>query len=65
MELEQSVEIHCPHCGEMFTTFVDLSAGESNYIEDCQVCCRPMTIQLTVHDLENEDFSVDVQSVDA
>ena len=42
------VEITCPYCGESFETGVDASSGSSSYIEDCQVCCRPMEIQLGV-----------------
>ncbi|MDF1822476.1 MAG: CPXCG motif-containing cysteine-rich protein [Alcanivoracaceae bacterium] len=39
--------ISCPYCGEAFTVLVDCSAGDQQYIEDCQVCCRPMV--LAVH----------------
>jgi hypothetical protein len=41
---EQSVQ--CPYCGEVFTTMVDCSAGDQVYIEDCQVCCRPLEFHL-------------------
>jgi hypothetical protein len=40
------VEITCPYCGESFETGVDASAGSTSYIEDCQVCCRPMEFRL-------------------
>jgi len=40
--------IQCPYCGEPFETQVDSSAGSSSYIEDCQVCCRPIEIALEV-----------------
>jgi len=40
--------IQCPYCGEPFETQVDASAGSSSYIEDCQVCCRPIEIALEV-----------------
>jgi Cysteine-rich CPXCG len=48
IEADQFAAIHCPHCGEPMSTRVDLSAGERTYIEDCEVCCRPieMTIEL-------------------
>ncbi|HEX4050565.1 MAG TPA: CPXCG motif-containing cysteine-rich protein [Steroidobacteraceae bacterium] len=41
-------DIHCPYCGEPFETLVDLSAGSADYIEDCQVCCRPIQFHLEV-----------------
>ncbi|MEL6215097.1 MAG: CPXCG motif-containing cysteine-rich protein, partial [Pseudomonadota bacterium] len=28
--------------------FVDTSAGDQQYIEDCFVCCRPIQISVTV-----------------
>jgi hypothetical protein len=40
--------IQCPYCGEPFETQVDSSAGSTSYIEDCQVCCRPIEIALEV-----------------
>jgi hypothetical protein len=39
---------HCPYCGEPIELIVDESAGESEYVEDCEVCCRPMIIQVHV-----------------
>jgi hypothetical protein len=43
---EQFVAIRCPYCGEPLETRVDLTGGAGSYIEDCQVCCRPMEIGL-------------------
>ena len=40
--------IHCPYCGEPFETLIDLSAGSSTYIEDCQVCCQPIEFKVEV-----------------
>ena len=37
----------CPHCGEMIELVIDGSADQS-YIEDCQVCCCPMTVSVVV-----------------
>ena len=38
----------CPYCGEVIDLAVDASAGSQRYIEDCQVCCRPITVVLDV-----------------
>lgn len=47
----QSQSVRCPYCGESFETALDLSAGTASYIEDCQVCCRPIEFRLEVdHD---------------
>jgi len=43
-----SAEIQCPYCGESIEVVIDDSAGDQRYIEDCQVCCRPIAIAVTV-----------------
>ena len=46
MEQLQVATIHCPYCGERLQLWVDLSVGNQSYIEDCQVCCRPIELRL-------------------
>lgn len=38
------VEVHCPYCGEPVTLIVDDSVPEQSYVEDCFVCCQPITV---------------------
>lgn len=38
---------------------LDLSAGEQTYVEDCEVCCRPVKIGYAVEDAELKDFWAD------
>ena len=38
---------HCPYCGEPIRLIIDESIGETSYIEDCEVCCRPIVIKIT------------------
>lgn len=33
----------CPHCWEEISMLLDPSVGE-DYVEDCEVCCNPITI---------------------
>ncbi|HEV7135041.1 MAG TPA: CPXCG motif-containing cysteine-rich protein [Steroidobacteraceae bacterium] len=47
-ETVQGRTVQCPYCGEPFDTVVDLSCGSTSYIEDCQVCCRPIEFRLEV-----------------
>jgi len=42
------VRVVCPYCGEEFETSVDASAGLCSYVEDCQVCCQPIDMELRV-----------------
>ncbi|HEX5314696.1 MAG TPA: CPXCG motif-containing cysteine-rich protein [Gammaproteobacteria bacterium] len=44
----ESVGIRCPYCGEAIEIVVDCSVAEQKYIEDCAVCCRPISIAVTV-----------------
>jgi hypothetical protein len=44
----QFATVQCPYCGEPFDTLVDLSAGSASYIEDCQICCRPIEFGIEV-----------------
>jgi hypothetical protein len=44
------VAVSCPYCGEGFETSADVSAGPCNYVEDCQVCCQPIEMELRVDD---------------
>ena len=45
---EAFVPVQCPYCGERLETRVDLTGGERQYIEDCEVCCRPIEFSLEV-----------------
>lgn len=38
----------CPFCGESVSVLVDTSEPEQRYVEDCQVCCRPMALEIQV-----------------
>jgi Cysteine-rich CPXCG len=48
------VAVTCPYCGEGFETSADASAGPCKYVEDCQVCCQPIEMELRVD--ENGEF---------
>ena len=60
MEFVSERRVHCPFCGEAISVVVDSSAGSQSYIEDCQVCCRPMQVIVDV-DLDG-DASVQVEN---
>ncbi len=40
--------LDCPYCGESISVVVDHSVGEQEYVEDCQVCCRPMVLSIAI-----------------
>lgn len=34
----------CPYCWERISMILDYGEEESSYVEDCEVCCRPIEI---------------------
>ena len=40
--------IQCPYCGETIEVVVDESVEQQQYVEDCQVCCRPINLSVSV-----------------
>ncbi len=50
--MQQSEQrFRCPYCGERISVLVDHSELQQDYIEDCEVCCRPivLTVQIAEH----------------
>ena len=39
---------YCPYCGELIEVLIDDSVESQEYIEDCQVCCRPIVFRVDV-----------------
>ena len=51
--------ITCPHCGERIAMAIDLSGGDQDDIQDCEVCCRPIRITYTVERGQLRDFAAE------
>ena len=51
----EQVDSTCPYCGEPIELLVDCSVRKQNYIEDCQVCCKPITVHVAV---DEEGFPI-------
>ena len=43
---EEFVAVRCPWCGERLETRIDMTASEATYVEDCEVCCRPIEFSI-------------------
>jgi hypothetical protein len=56
------VTIGCPYCGEAIEVLLDSSDIDQQYIEDCQVCCKP--IIFLVSEKESGDLTVNVFNED-
>jgi hypothetical protein len=56
MQTDDIINWICQYCGEENQVWVDLTVLEDqDFIEDCEVCCRPNRI-LIKHDKEDEEY---------
>ena len=39
----------CPYCWEEISMLFDSSVNSQTYIEDCEVCCNPIEIEVKFH----------------
>lgn len=60
MILQEQLGTNCPYCGEPIHLLVDSSIPQQELIEDCQVCCQPMTV--VAHVDSNGDLSIVVRN---
>jgi len=51
----------CIYCFEQNDVVVDVTGGMNQvYVEDCQVCCRPNRLHITIHPgLREADIQAD------
>lgn len=51
----------CTYCFQQNEVLVDVSGGtKQEYVEDCQVCCRPNRLHITVYpDLREADVQAE------
>lgn len=56
--IEDDYLFSCPYCGEELTVRLDISAGrKQSFIQDCEVCCKPIQIELEMRGEEVLSFS--------
>jgi hypothetical protein len=48
----------CPWCGSPTEVLADCSAGDQTLVEDCQVCCSPILIQIECDPMTGELLSL-------
>ena len=44
--------VQCPYCWELFTLLIDGSVDSQEYVEDCEVCCRPIDFVVEVDEFD-------------
>jgi len=40
--------LQCPYCGESISIVIDCSLDQQQYIEDCEVCCKPINLNIDI-----------------
>lgn len=50
--------VSCPYCGEAIEVLIDHQEAGHQYIEDCQVCCKPIIFNVSVDSVGNIFVSV-------
>ncbi|MEO5657894.1 MAG: CPXCG motif-containing cysteine-rich protein [Nitrospiria bacterium] len=60
MDATNTAWVQCPYCGTEIELVIDCSIPFQEYIEDCEVCCQPMVLAVSV----NDDESISVEARD-
>ncbi len=56
-EGEVEKKFRCPYCHERISMLLDISeSGRQLYVEDCEVCCRPIQVDYTAQAGRLVDF---------
>lgn len=58
----EEIEMSCPYCAAVISMLIDPSVEAQQYIEDCEVCCRPIVVRCTVQ--EDGQLNVHAQRED-
>jgi hypothetical protein len=57
--------VHCPYCGEPNEIALDPGGGShQEYVEDCQVCCRPWRVGVSWLADGGAEVSVEAEQLD-
>lgn len=60
---DTSAAVVCPYCGETVEIALDPGSGtRQEYVEDCEVCCRPWNVSVAYGD--DGAASVEVEAAD-
>ena len=49
----------CPYCWEDISMLVDYSVSNQNYIEDCEICCNPIQLNIVIENNEITSFQAE------
>jgi hypothetical protein len=62
-DLAEAAVVSCPYCGAEVDLLIDAGGGPiQEYVEDCEVCCRPWLVRVALRGDGGAD--VDVRTLD-
>ena len=49
----------CPYCWEEISMLIDMSVSRQIYIEDCEICCNPIQLDIVIENNEIASFQAE------
>ena len=63
--VDTEATVLCPYCGELNDIALDPGGGrDQEYVEDCQVCCRPWRVRVVYLPDGGADVSIEAEQLD-
>jgi len=57
MLISEEYFYHCPYCATENSLLIDFTGGTfQEFVTDCEICCRPITIRFHLKDDEINSF---------
>jgi hypothetical protein len=50
----------CPYCWQQISMVLDTSEYHQTYVEDCEVCCKPIEVEYRLDDESVTEFEARV-----
>ncbi|MEI8187006.1 MAG: CPXCG motif-containing cysteine-rich protein [Chlorobiaceae bacterium] len=50
MNILETISLQCPYCNEAMELQINCAEGNQELTEECPVCCKPVTIAITICD---------------
>jgi hypothetical protein len=50
----------CPYCWQEISMVLDVSQPHQTYVEDCEVCCKPIEVKYSLQDETLSEFEARV-----
>jgi hypothetical protein len=61
-DFQTEAEVTCPYCSEVVLITIDPNGGVAQeYVEDCQVCCRPWNVQVNFDEMGAAEVTIEAQ----